>query len=232
MSSIISSCVRKSGDTMTGDLNIGLNRLIMHNGTHGGIIKAQVGAANYLYFRNMADTGYSGFMAQDLNVRGDLAMTAAKTVDGKDVSNLLLCGRMSKSGGFQVISTGTETLVTLEDVTYQFGDGMEDADNDKMIIPVAGRYLVGGGIKYYNGVLQNKRYEVRIKNDGTVIDNNERRSVIDAEIVSVKTANVHILAVDDELTLYAYHDTGGDVNCDDERYKTYLFAALLSEIVA
>lgn len=82
--------VKRSGDTMTGPLNLGLNALILNDGTYGGLIKGAPTVANSLMMRNMADDDYAQVYGKDLDVRGNIYMQAAATVDGVDISALLI----------------------------------------------------------------------------------------------------------------------------------------------
>jgi hypothetical protein len=66
--------VRKAGDVMTGDLDLGLHSLVLNDGSHGGRIRGDPAVANRIELRNIAD-----------GADGDLA---ANLVDGIDVSEI------------------------------------------------------------------------------------------------------------------------------------------------
>lgn len=139
------------------------------------------------------------------------------------------CGRMYQSGTSS-IAHQVETLVVLDGTVYCLFDGMEDQDNDRINISVDGIYYVAGGCEYYSGVLDAKRFEVRIKkNASTKIDDNSKYSGSAAESVRIRCGNVHILSAGDYLRLYAYHTNGVNVTLDNERYSTFLYAMLLQK---
>lgn len=84
----LSGLVKKSGDTMSGDLNLGLNSLILHSGGKGGVIRGNPDNADMIDTRNIADTGQGDLMSHKLWLGGDIAMAGDKTVDGVDLSKL------------------------------------------------------------------------------------------------------------------------------------------------
>lgn len=81
--------VRKAGDTMRGDLDLGLNVLKLTNGVYGGVIKGQVGVGNVLLIQKpdlVTDA--------DINIRsnymsGDIWLDPGKKVDEVDISEEL-----------------------------------------------------------------------------------------------------------------------------------------------
>lgn len=84
---IASGYILRTGDAMTGDLNMGLNRLLMHDGVTGAIMKGSA-ASERMHFRNIADADYADASFQSMNLTDNLIMVPDKLVDGVDVSNL------------------------------------------------------------------------------------------------------------------------------------------------
>lgn len=80
--------VRKTGDTMTGDLYLGMNRLFLTNGYYGGAIRGCLGEANRVEFRNMDDSGYGLFNSDGGYMSGNLSLDTGKTVDNVDISQI------------------------------------------------------------------------------------------------------------------------------------------------
>jgi len=87
--SISGNFVRKSGDVMTGNLNLGLNSLILHNGEFGGIVRGSDSESNVICLRNIGDTTVAASRINWLALSGDLTLSSGRTVDEVDVSHEL-----------------------------------------------------------------------------------------------------------------------------------------------
>jgi len=74
--------VDKAGDTMTGNLNLGLNSLILNNGTYGGRIRGHPNLANSIEIRNIADNGYSDLRPAAVYLGGNLSLSTYSIVGG------------------------------------------------------------------------------------------------------------------------------------------------------
>jgi len=74
--------VDRSGDVMTGDLNLGLNSLILNNGTYGGRIRGNPSLSNYIELRNIANTSWGSLSVAGISAAGNLSMSAYKIFFG------------------------------------------------------------------------------------------------------------------------------------------------------
>ncbi len=77
-----------AGGTLTGNLNLGLNSLILNAGGKGGVIKGDAANANRVLIRNIADNDMGEVTLYNLNAANNIVMLAGKTVDGVDVSEI------------------------------------------------------------------------------------------------------------------------------------------------
>ena len=121
---LLLNCVRRSGDVMTGDLNIGLNRLFLTDGVDGTVIKGQSAGGNMLYVRNYADTARGSINLALANLNNNLTIAAGMTVDGIDVSEI----DQAK------IITGTYTGNGVDDRNINIGVDLTAKNNVYVII--------------------------------------------------------------------------------------------------
>jgi len=87
--------VDKAGDTMDGNLNLGLNSLILNNGTYGGRIRGNPAAANTIEIRNIADSGYSALRNATMYPQGDIYLGANSILGGDATDGF----RLKKAAG-------------------------------------------------------------------------------------------------------------------------------------
>jgi len=74
--------VDKAGDTMTGNLNLGLNSLILSDGAFGGRIRGNPSLVNNIQFRNIADNGFATLANAAIYLNGDLYLYANSILGG------------------------------------------------------------------------------------------------------------------------------------------------------
>lgn len=85
--SISGNYVRRSGDTMTGPLNMGLNKIYLTNGVTGGVIQGSGFSANWIEVRNMSGIGLGNMCVSSLDLTGSIVMDPTMVVDGIDISD-------------------------------------------------------------------------------------------------------------------------------------------------
>ena len=78
--------VKKSGDVMTGDLNLGLNSLILNNGINGGELRGNPVAAEEVQVRTIGDGGFGDLKMYGAALMTNITMQPGRTVDGVDIS--------------------------------------------------------------------------------------------------------------------------------------------------
>ena len=86
--SVSGNYVKKSGDVMTGDLDMGPNLLKFKDGSQSGAIRTADGYANRLSVRKYDDSDKASLLVYEGNFEGDINMSGLKTVDGVDISLL------------------------------------------------------------------------------------------------------------------------------------------------
>jgi len=79
--------VRKAGDVMTGNLNLGMNSLLLHNGENGGLIKGAT-TPDRVNIRNIADTTTGDLAVRNALLLENLTLGVGGTIDGVDVSEI------------------------------------------------------------------------------------------------------------------------------------------------
>ena len=80
--------VRRSGDTMTGNLNLADNRLIFDNGVLDVMVRLYAAGAGALYMRSKDDTTDRDLRAAGAYFYQSIGLANGKTVDGVDISTL------------------------------------------------------------------------------------------------------------------------------------------------
>ena len=215
--------VKKAGDTMTGDLHLGLNKLFLTADGKGGSIKGNPTVANRVQSLRPDGMTKGDFECDRISLTGDIDMLSNKTVDGVDVSEINKpVGGLYLGTSQEDIANETITKIDLDTKITGFGDNIEDTVNHEMTPGVAGLYLVIGKVKFTNCVAD-KSYSAFVYKEGTT-------QIAMDQVQSASTDNAHPKAVNivqltdtDTLDLRAHHNAGvGTVDVGAGAIETYL----------
>lgn len=199
--------VRKSGDTMTGNLNIGLNDLIMHDGATKGCILRGSDASDLLTVRNRTDTGSGNIVGNELTLGDDILMQIGKTVDSVDISQMQQpSGHLHLGSPQNNIANITWTTVLLDTLRAGFTDGIENVGTHRITPAVAGLYLILGSIGW-DSTIDNAVYYAGIRVNGVTVAQAVMPSNTGGEL-AVPVSCIYRLTNVNWVELAAYHNDG------------------------
>lgn len=147
MSVTAGNFVKKTGDVMTGDLQLGLNKLLLHDGVNGGELHGSPAHTNRIYTGNVGGTDKADMYVFGLNSAQNISIAVGKTVDGVVVSKIREKSyQIQADEADEVTHDGDTNETTLKTTTI--AGGALGADG-AIKIKVSGKTTGGGGQKTF-----------------------------------------------------------------------------------
>ena len=202
--------VKKSGDVMTGDLDLGLNYLLLTNGVNGGRIAGHPTTPNALVIQDVTGSAYANLYLSHQTNYGNINLPGDGLVDDVHVSEI---GK--PAGGLYLVSDQlnipnvTATLVELDNEIPDFGDGIENKVTHRITPAVAGFYMIIGQLTY-SSVVADHNYMATIRRDGSAELAKSIIHAASADDLAVVTGTIAYLSDSNYIELVAYHSAGVD----------------------
>ena len=164
--------VKKTGDTMSGDLDLVLNKLYLTDGEKGGSVGGVSTVSDTVAILK-ANGGYWGNLKLGVaELTSNLIMAAGMTVDGVDVSEIgKPSGKLFLGTTQENLVDGVITDVELDTIPGAYTDGIENTGTHEITPGVAGFYSIVGQVMFWN-VVADKDYEAILKVSGAVVCRN------------------------------------------------------------
>lgn len=134
---ISGSFVKKSGDVMTGDLYMGLNKIFLTDGVTGGVLRGSGFSADWIEIRRKTGVGYGNVSADALNLTGSIVMDPGSKVDGIDISDMFGADTVNDTdtnplaagNTYKALADGFVTYNTVQGSNAQIVELLSDSSN-------------------------------------------------------------------------------------------------------
>lgn len=120
----------------------------------------------------------------------------------------------------QTIPTGTVTKVEFNNEKYDIQNEFDSTTNYRFTATKAGKYLITVGLGYIY-ITDGSRCQIHVKVNGGLVALSQFHASY-TELLYIPVSKVIDLAAGDYIEIYAYQDTGGNINLKDTDYATYL----------
>jgi len=130
--------------------------------------------------------------------------TAITTIEGK-INNVRVKVGLSADSG--ALTDGAVTKINFNTEQFDTANAY-NTSTYKFVAPVAGWYLIGVQLYFYNNVTADHVYDAYVYKNGAAVSRGRQHSSHAAAMIPTTTTLVH-LAVNDEIEFYGMQNSGG-----------------------